>query len=53
MLARLREFVGRDMPIDVEFVAEIPMVRTGKRQGCVSHLGLEFQELRPDEIVRA
>lgn len=42
----LRPWVGGDaMRIDVELVAEIPLVRTGKRTQVVSKLELDFQNL--------
>ena len=40
----LREFIG-DTPIDVSFVDEIPLVRTGKRSPIVSTLEYDFQNL--------
>jgi phenylacetate-CoA ligase len=41
----LREFVG-DTPIDIRFVKEIPLIRTGKRSPVVSTLNYDFQELK-------
>jgi phenylacetate-CoA ligase len=41
----LRRFMGEAMGIAVELVEQIPMVRTGKRTGVVSHLQFDFQEL--------
>ncbi len=46
ILGDLRRVVGADMEVDVRFVDSIPLGRTGKRQGVVSKLGLEFQALR-------
>jgi phenylacetate-CoA ligase len=44
LLAELREYVG-DTTIDVQFVNEIPLVRTGKRSPVVSNVRQDFQEL--------
>ncbi len=49
ILDGLRRFVGDKMEIEVEFVDSIPMVRTGKHQATISHLGLDFQKLIPQE----
>jgi phenylacetate-CoA ligase len=43
VLNKLREFVGSDMVIEVEFVDNIPMVRTGKQQVSISKIDLDFQ----------
>jgi phenylacetate-CoA ligase len=45
-LATLRRYLGRGARIEVEFVASIPMVRTGKRQATLSKVKIDFQELR-------
>ncbi len=42
----LKRYLGSGMRIDVEFVDNIPMVRTGKRLAVVSKLKLDFQSLR-------
>ena len=44
LLAQLRQYLGQDMQIDVEFVDRIEMVRTGKHQGSISHLALDLQD---------
>lgn len=44
VLGGLRDFVG-DTPIEIEFVDEIPLVRTGKRSPIVSTLEYDFQDL--------
>lgn len=44
----LYEFLGKDMKIDIEFHESIPMVRTGKQQGSISHLSFDFQKLNTD-----
>jgi phenylacetate-CoA ligase len=45
LLAGLREFMGQDMRIDVEFVEEIPLGVTGKRTPVVSEVALDFQHV--------
>jgi phenylacetate-CoA ligase len=45
VLRELRKFLGADMRIDVEFVDNIPMVRTGKRQGSISKIQMDFQQI--------
>src|SRR5262249_19251038 len=42
----LRQFLGEDMQIAVEFVDNIDMVRTGKRLATVSKLGIDFQNIK-------
>lgn len=42
----LKRYLGSAMRINVEFVDNIPMVRTGKRLAVVSKLKLDFQSLR-------
>jgi phenylacetate-CoA ligase len=44
ILDGLRQYTGEDTRIDVEFVDEIPLVRTGKRSPVVSTLGQDFRE---------
>jgi phenylacetate-CoA ligase len=44
-LRTLRRYLGEGTRIDVEFVDQIPMVRTGKRQLSVSKVKIDFQEL--------
>lgn len=46
IITQLREYLGAEMVIDVEFVDRIPMVRTGKRQFAVSRVKIDFQKLR-------
>ena len=43
MLATLRQYLGDDMRIDVEFVDHIAMVRTGKHQATISRLPIDLQ----------
>jgi phenylacetate-CoA ligase len=42
----LRQFLGDDIRIDVEFQENIEMVRTGKRLATVSKLGIDFQNIK-------
>jgi phenylacetate-CoA ligase len=51
ILSGLRRYVGKEMEIEVEFVTSIPMVRTGKHQATISHLGLDFQNLSEKQSV--
>ena len=46
MLAILQRYLGPGTRIEVEFVDNIPLVRTGKRLAVVSKLKLDFQKLR-------
>ena len=46
VLRVLHQFLGEDMQIDVEFVENIDMVRTGKRLATVSKLGIDFQNVK-------
>ena len=46
---RLREQMGEQTRIDVQFVDLIPLVRTGKRQAVISRLSLDFQTLPSPE----
>jgi len=45
LLERLRQYLGQDMVIDVAFVDEIPLVRTGKRQETRSSVPIDFQRI--------
>jgi phenylacetate-CoA ligase len=45
VLAIFRRYLGEDTVIDVQFVDEIPMVRTGKRMVSLSAIPLDFQAL--------
>jgi phenylacetate-CoA ligase len=45
ILEDLRHYTGAATRIDVEFVDEIPLVRTGKRSPVVSTLGGDFQDV--------
>ena len=46
VLAILQRYLGPGTRIEVEFVDNIPLVRTGKRLAVVSKLKLDFQKLR-------
>jgi phenylacetate-CoA ligase len=50
VLATFRKYLGDNMKIDVEFVDEVAMVRTGKRLASVSKLGIDFQKAAPTQI---
>ena len=45
ILDQLREYTGEETRIDVEFVDEIPLIRTGKRSPIVSTVGFDFQSV--------
>ena len=45
ILSVLRQYLGEETRIDVQFVDLIPLVRTGKRQAVISKLSLDFQKL--------
>ena len=45
IMKQLRHFLGTDMKFHIEYVDLIPLGRTGKRQGAISKLGMDFQEL--------
>ena len=47
VLATFRQYLGDTMKIDVAFVDEVAMVRTGKRVASVSRLGIDFQNAAP------
>lgn len=43
LLAELRRYAGSETEIGVEFVDEIPLVRTGKRTAVISDVATDFQ----------
>lgn len=45
IINELRKHLGSDMKINIDFVTEIPMVRTGKHQGAISNLKIDFQNI--------
>ncbi len=49
VLAELRKFLGDDTAIQLEFVDDIPLVRTGKHQGSISKLAVDFQSIDPNK----
>ncbi len=53
LLSGLRRFMGEDMRIEVEVVNTIPLLRTGKRTGVISHLDYDFQRLAEGPPIRA
>lgn len=50
VLATFRKHLGEDMRIDVRFVDNIEMVRTGKRLASVSRLKVDFQTNAPEQV---
>ena len=50
VLATFRRFLGEDMRIDVTFVDEIALVRTGKHLGSISRLNVDFQRAAPTVV---
>lgn len=44
----LIETLGHNTKIDIIYMEEIPMVRTGKQQGSVSRLQIDFQKINKD-----
>lgn len=45
MLVNIQEYLGSETNIDVEFLGDIPLGRTGKHTGCISYLNLDFQNM--------
>lgn len=45
MIRDLRVHLGQATPLDLDFVDHIPMVRTGKQQGSISRLKIDFQQM--------
>lgn len=52
MMTALREYTGADTTVDVEYVDEIPLVRTGKRSPVVSTVREDFQRVGVQETDR-
>ena len=57
ILATFREYLGARMRVDVEFVDQVSLAKTGKRLASVSGLKLDFQRdapavVRPDAMRR-
>lgn len=52
MLDALRAYVGIETDVTVDFVDEIPLLRTGKRSPVVSSVRYDFQDL-PTEVAEA
>ncbi len=50
--ALIREYLGPDLRIDVEFAENIEMVRTGKRLASVSKLPIDFQKRSPGIVTK-
>jgi phenylacetate-CoA ligase len=47
VLATFRTYLGEDMEIEVQFVENVEMIRTGKRLATVSKLAVDFQKNAP------
>jgi phenylacetate-CoA ligase len=45
LLSNLRQYVG-DSQIKIEFVENIPLLKTGKRTPVISHLKIDFQNIK-------
>jgi phenylacetate-CoA ligase len=45
ILSTLRDFLGQETNIEIQFLEDIPMVRTGKQQGSISKVAFDFQTL--------
>jgi phenylacetate-CoA ligase len=50
VLATFRKQLGDDMIIDVQFVDNVEMARTGKRLSSVSRLKVDFQKDAPKQV---
>ena len=50
ILAEFRKFLGDDMQIDVDFVDNVELIRTGKRLASVSRLDIDFQSAAPKRV---
>jgi len=50
VLATFRKHLGERMRIDVEFVEEIALIRTGKHMAAVSRLNVDFQRNKPEIV---
>ena len=46
IMTQLRHYLGKDMQINLEYTDLIPLGRTGKRQGAISRIGIDFQSVR-------
>lgn len=53
ILTTFRQYLGDDMRIDVDFVENVELIRTGKRLASVSKLGVDFQSGAPRAVSRA
>ncbi|MFW5739200.1 MAG: glycosyltransferase [Myxococcota bacterium] len=50
VLSTFRRYLGEEMRIDVEFVDDMEMIRTGKRLASVSRLPVDFQNNAPSKL---
>jgi phenylacetate-CoA ligase len=49
-LKALYQTLGEQTVIDVEFVEHIPLVHTGKHQGSISKINIDFQQISKKEV---
>ncbi|MCC6525097.1 MAG: glycosyltransferase [Polyangiaceae bacterium] len=50
ILRTFREYLGADLAVEVEFVDNVELIRTGKRLASVSRLKVDFQERAPERV---
>jgi phenylacetate-CoA ligase len=50
VLETFRRYLGKEMRIDIEFVENVEMIRTGKRLASVSRLPIDFQRNAPTKM---
>jgi phenylacetate-CoA ligase len=50
VIATFREYLGDKMQVNVEFVDDIALIRTGKHLASVSRLNVDFQRAAPSAI---
>jgi phenylacetate-CoA ligase len=50
VIATFRQYLGADMRIEVDFVDEIALIRTGKHLASISRLNVDFQRAAPTVI---
>lgn len=51
LIEHLKTFVGEESKIDIQFVDHIQMVRTGKLQGSISKVPIDFQKINHDDLL--
>lgn len=52
IIKKLKEFLGHETHIELEYVDQIKMVRTGKHQGSISKVKFDFQKEERDFLDR-